>query len=113
MERLGLVAQLEAELERSISLGLVPQGGKLPSERALASHYGVCRSTAREALGLGRIYEADGRLEDARACYGRAAGFDLSAFKLDDQEQVEDREGWLRARLDALLDYMDLFAGLP
>ena len=43
----------------------------------------------------------------------RAAGFDLSAFKLDDQEQVEDREGWLRARLDALLDYMDLFAGLP
>jgi hypothetical protein len=42
-----------------------------------------------------------------------AAGFDLSAFKLECEEQVEDREGWLRARLDALLDYMDLFAGLP
>ncbi|HVG62603.1 MAG TPA: GntR family transcriptional regulator [Hyalangium sp.] len=50
MERWGLVAQLEAELERSISLGLVPQEGKLPSERALASKYGVSRTTAREAL---------------------------------------------------------------
>jgi DNA-binding FadR family transcriptional regulator len=50
MERMGLVAQLEAELERSISLGLVPQGGELPSERTLASKYGVSRTTAREAL---------------------------------------------------------------
>jgi GntR family transcriptional repressor for pyruvate dehydrogenase complex len=50
MERLGLVAQLEAELERRISLGLVPQEGKLPSERTLASKYGVSRTTAREAL---------------------------------------------------------------
>jgi DNA-binding FadR family transcriptional regulator len=50
MERLGLVAQLEAELERRISLGLVPQGGMLASERTLASQYGVSRTTAREAL---------------------------------------------------------------
>jgi DNA-binding FadR family transcriptional regulator len=50
MERLGLVAQLEAELERIISLGLLPQGGKLASERTLASKYGVSRATAREAL---------------------------------------------------------------
>jgi DNA-binding FadR family transcriptional regulator len=50
MERWGLVAQLEAELERSISLGLLPKDGKLPSERTLASKYGVCRATAREAL---------------------------------------------------------------
>ncbi|HVG61832.1 MAG TPA: GntR family transcriptional regulator [Hyalangium sp.] len=50
MERLGLVTQLEAELEQRISLGLVPQGGKLPSERTLASQYGVSRATAREAL---------------------------------------------------------------
>jgi DNA-binding FadR family transcriptional regulator len=50
MERWGLVAQLEAELERSISLGLLPQEGKLPSERTLASQYGVSRTTAREAL---------------------------------------------------------------
>ena len=50
MERWGLVTQLEAELERIISLGRVPEGGKLPSERTLASHYGVSRSTAREAM---------------------------------------------------------------
>jgi DNA-binding FadR family transcriptional regulator len=50
MERLGLVAQLEAELERRISLGLVPEDGQLPSERTLASKYGVSRATAREAL---------------------------------------------------------------
>lgn len=44
----------------------------------------------------------------------RTAGFDLSAFKLDGgDEQVTDLSGWLRARLDAVLDYMDLFAGLP
>jgi GntR family transcriptional repressor for pyruvate dehydrogenase complex len=50
MERLGLVAQLEAELERRISLGLLPQEGELPSERTLASQYGVSRATAREAM---------------------------------------------------------------
>jgi GntR family transcriptional repressor for pyruvate dehydrogenase complex len=50
MERLGLVGQLEAELERIISLGMVPQDGKLASERTLASQYGVSRATAREAL---------------------------------------------------------------
>jgi DNA-binding FadR family transcriptional regulator len=50
MERWGLVAQLEAELERTISRGLLPEDGQLPSERTLASQYGVCRATAREAL---------------------------------------------------------------
>src|SRR5687768_10805432 len=50
MERWGLVAQLEADLERSISLGLLPEDRKLPSERTLASKYGVSRTTAREAL---------------------------------------------------------------
>jgi DNA-binding FadR family transcriptional regulator len=50
MERWGLVAQLEAKLERRISLGLLPEDRKLPSERTLASKYGVSRTTAREAL---------------------------------------------------------------
>lgn len=43
----------------------------------------------------------------------QTAGFDLSAFKLGGEEQAEDRNAWLRARLDAVLDYMDLIAGLP
>jgi hypothetical protein len=48
------------------------------------------------------------------------AGFDLSAFTLDVADRVEDREGSLRvpssvlaARLDAVVVYMDLLAGLP
>ncbi len=50
MERLGLVSQLEGELERIISLGLLPKDGELPSEQSLAKRYGVSRTTAREAL---------------------------------------------------------------
>jgi GntR family transcriptional regulator, transcriptional repressor for pyruvate dehydrogenase complex len=50
MERWGLVAQLEADLERRISLGLLPEDGRLPSEQTLASKYGVSRATAREAV---------------------------------------------------------------
>ena len=36
----------------------------------------VSASTAREALGLGRIYERAGRMSEARACFARAAGID-------------------------------------
>jgi DNA-binding FadR family transcriptional regulator len=50
MERLGLVSQLEGELERIISSGLLPKNGELPSEQTLAKRYSVSRSTAREAL---------------------------------------------------------------
>ena len=42
-----------------------------------------------------------------------AAGFDLSAFRLDNSEPVANRPAWLHDRLNAILDYMDLFAGLP
>jgi hypothetical protein len=37
----------------------------------------------------------------------------LETFKLDGEEQAEERSAWLRARLDAILDYLDLIAGLP
>jgi GntR family transcriptional repressor for pyruvate dehydrogenase complex len=50
MERLGLVSQLEGELERSISLGMMPRDGLMPSEQTLAEKYRVSRATAREAL---------------------------------------------------------------
>jgi hypothetical protein len=79
------------------------------------------------AMGYARLQGLRGDLDDADpsgiealcAHYHRAledlqaAGFDLSAFRLDDEELTEDRDARLRARLDALLDYMDLFAGLP
>jgi hypothetical protein len=52
--------------------------------------------------------EFDRALDDLRT-----SGFDLSAFQLGEEAQVEVRNGGLHARLDALLHYMDLFAGLP
>jgi len=50
MERTGLVARIEQELERVISLGTLPRNGCLPSEQVLARNYGVSRATAREVL---------------------------------------------------------------
>jgi len=50
MERMGLVARIEEELERVISLGRLTKNGFLPSEQVLARRYGVSRATAREAL---------------------------------------------------------------
>ena len=35
--------------------------------------------TAREAVGLGRLYQVAGRTEDARRCFGLACGVDASA----------------------------------
>jgi len=35
--------------------------------------------TAREAVGLGRMYQLAGRLDDARRCFGLACGIDASA----------------------------------
>ena len=50
MERTGLVARIEQDLERIISLGRLPRNGFLPSEQLLARRYGVSRATARQAL---------------------------------------------------------------
>ena len=44
MERLGLVGQLEQELERMISQGMLPGDGVLPSEQSLARRYADSRA---------------------------------------------------------------------
>jgi GntR family transcriptional repressor for pyruvate dehydrogenase complex len=50
MERVGLVSQVEAELEKMLSLELLPKDRGLPSEHKLARVFGVSRGTVREAL---------------------------------------------------------------
>jgi GntR family transcriptional repressor for pyruvate dehydrogenase complex len=50
MERMGLVSQVEAELEKMLSLELLPEDRELPSEHKLARVFGVSRGTVREAL---------------------------------------------------------------
>jgi uncharacterized protein YprB with RNaseH-like and TPR domain len=52
---------------------LTARAGQLLDEGASAA------TTAREALGLGRLYERGGLLDDARACFARAIEFDDDA----------------------------------
>lgn len=53
------------DLERQILAGELPVGGSLPSELSLASHFGVSRSTIREAIRvmeqIGLIRREEGR----------------------------------------------------
>ncbi|WP_244219485.1 FadR/GntR family transcriptional regulator [Corallococcus interemptor] len=50
MEHGGLVAYVEAQIERDIALGRIHPNGRFGSEAKLARHYDVCRGTIREAL---------------------------------------------------------------
>ncbi|NPC46136.1 FadR family transcriptional regulator [Corallococcus sp. AB032C] len=50
MERRGLVAYVEAQIERDIALGRLHPSGQFGSEAKLARRYEVCRGTIREAL---------------------------------------------------------------
>ncbi len=71
MERVGLVEQVEAELERVIALGMLPECGSFGSEEKLARSYGVSRTTVREALrrlaARGLVVQRPGRNTRARA----------------------------------------------
>nr|AYM52672.1 fibrillar collagen [Aggregicoccus edonensis] len=46
----GLVASIEAQLERTIGAGLLPESRQLPAEQLMARRFGVSRTTVREAL---------------------------------------------------------------
>jgi DNA-binding FadR family transcriptional regulator len=71
MERVGLVEQVEAELERVIVLGMLPDCGSFGSEEKLARSHGVSRTTVREALrrlaARGLVVQRPGRNTRARA----------------------------------------------
>ncbi|WP_375759570.1 FadR/GntR family transcriptional regulator [Corallococcus exercitus] len=71
MVRVGLVAYVEEQLEREISLGRLPRNGQIGSEQVLARRYGVSRSTVREALrrlaARGLVVQHPGRVTRAVA----------------------------------------------
>ncbi|OAH11932.1 FadR/GntR family transcriptional regulator [Streptomyces jeddahensis] len=50
-----------------VRLGLVPGGGRLPSERALAERLGISRVTLREVL---KVLQDEGLVESRRGRYG-------------------------------------------
>jgi tetratricopeptide (TPR) repeat protein len=76
--RSGDARPLEAVLEHNrldlISLACVTARAALLLDEGPAAARG-----AREALGLGRLYERGGRLGEARACYLRACALDAHA----------------------------------
>ncbi|RKG88186.1 FadR family transcriptional regulator [Corallococcus sp. CA049B] len=65
MGRGGLVAYVEAQIERDIALGRLHPSGQFGSEAKLARRYEVCRGTIREALrrlaARGLVVQRSGR----------------------------------------------------
>ncbi|WP_370451052.1 FadR/GntR family transcriptional regulator [Corallococcus sp. CA049B] len=65
MERRGLVAYVEVQIERDIALGRLHPSGQFGSEAKLARRYEVCRGTIREALrrlaARGLVVQRSGR----------------------------------------------------
>ncbi|WP_052313179.1 FadR/GntR family transcriptional regulator [Corallococcus coralloides] len=65
MGRDGLVAYVEAQIERDIALGRLHPSGQFGSEAKLARRYEVCRGTIREALrrlaARGLVVQRSGR----------------------------------------------------
>jgi GntR family transcriptional repressor for pyruvate dehydrogenase complex len=105
MERMGLVSQVEAELERRLSLDLLPEDRSLPSEHKLARTLGVSRGTVREAL---RRLSARGLVVQHPGRRTRAVPLD-EALTLESLSVALDGEGRLRpGRLRLLEGYLAL-----
>ncbi|WP_242592498.1 FadR/GntR family transcriptional regulator [Corallococcus exiguus] len=80
MERRGLVAYVEAQIERDIALGRIHPSGQFGSEAKLARRYEVCRGTIREAL----------RRLAARGLVVQRAGRKTRAVALDESLTLEN-----------------------
>ena len=93
--------QTVERLGRAIRMGLLAPGQQLPSERDLAQHLALSRSTVREAL---RVLQESGYLEARR---GRGGGtFVCETLPSDEDRPPEDGVRDLRGEeLAALLRY--------
>jgi len=98
MERMGLASYVEEDLERVISLGLLPEDGFLPSEQLLARRYGVSRATAREAVlrlsARGLVVQHPGRRSRAVAVEKAVTLENLSIVLHGEGRACSERE-WL------------------
>ncbi len=100
MERIGLVSQVEAELEQMLSRELLPANGMLPSEYSLARCFGVSRGTVREAL---LRLSAKGMVEQRPGRKTRAVPLD-EAVTLENLSVVLDGDGRLQPGRRRLLE---------
>ncbi|GMU09566.1 GntR family transcriptional regulator [Corallococcus caeni] len=112
MVRVGLVAYVEEQLERDISLGRLPRSGQLGSEKTLARIYGVSRGTVREAL---RRLAARGLVEQRSGRQTRAVALDESltlenlGLALHDERRPECRrllEGFFSLKRQVLVELL-------
>jgi DNA-binding FadR family transcriptional regulator len=114
MERMGLVSQVETELERMISQQLLPADGSLPSEQKLARCFGVSRSTLREALrrlsARGLVVQHPGRKTRAVALDETVTLENLSVALHDKDKANPDRwrllEGFFALKRDVTVELL-------
>ncbi|WP_375758927.1 FadR/GntR family transcriptional regulator [Corallococcus exercitus] len=112
MVRVGLVAYVEEQLEREISLGRLPRNGQIGSEQVLARRYGVSRSTVREALrrlaARGLVVQHPGRVTRAVAL-DESLTLENLGLALHDERSEECRrllEGFFSLKRQVLVELL-------
>ncbi|NOK39037.1 FadR family transcriptional regulator, partial [Corallococcus exercitus] len=112
MVQVGLVAYVEEQLEREISLGRLPRNGQLGSEHVLARRYGVSRSTVREALrrlaARGLVVQRPGRVTRAVAL-DESLTLENLGLALHDERSEECRrllEGFFSLKRQVLVELL-------
>lgn len=91
-------AAVVERLRRSIALGVVLPGEKLPPERTLAESLGVSRVTLREAL---RVLQGQGLIVTRRGSGGGA----IVAVHSPSMEDVREELRRTRPQIDEVFDY--------
>ncbi len=111
MVRVGLVAYVEEQLERDISLRRLP-GGQFGSEEKLARSYGVSRGTVREALrrlaARGLVLQHPGRKTRALAL-DESLTLENLGLALHDERSPESRrllEGYFTLKRQVLVELL-------
>jgi DNA-binding FadR family transcriptional regulator len=114
MERMGLVSQVEAELEKMVSLELLPASRTLPSEGKLSRCFGVSRGTVREALlrlaAKGLVVTHPGRQAQA-VPLGQAVSLENLGVLLDGEGKLRPErwkllEGYLALKRDMAVELL-------